>query len=188
MDKKIKAKRWDSYAIGKLLAKIFVLLLIIIFIVYPLIILIPEVINDSYRATIYFDNGYTDSFDIFIDGKEVGTVQSDSFIIKKWISPKKHKITVKRADNKEVFESLSVECEKGYKKTYIYNIGAKNNYTVTDYAYSSYNIYPEPDPPKNIDNERFFDITFIDCKLGEELPSSVRTSTGYATVDAIRRR
>lgn len=79
----------------------------------------------SQLSSVYFDNGYEDSFDIFVDGKKEGSVAPDSM---EKISIKKgeHTIEIRKKDG-ELFESNDVTLTEF---EYIYNIGRKYLYYI----------------------------------------------------------
>lgn len=91
----------------------------------------------TFRYDVYFDNGYENGFDIFIDGKNKGSVDPVSRV-KILMSRGEHIIEI-RKKNDEVFESNEVTLseDKQYENCkYIYNIGRKYFYYVELCEYS----------------------------------------------------
>lgn len=93
----------------------------------PLIILF--MIGSSYtpHVPVYFDNGYDNDFDIFVDGVKEGSVGPISMEEISIIEEGEHKIEI-RKKNGRLIESCNVTLAE-YDK-YIYNIGGKYNYYI----------------------------------------------------------
>lgn len=77
--------------------------------------------NSLSPGTIYFDNGYDESFYVYIDGEKIGEVKSKEFLKVEDLKNGKYDIEIKR-DN-ELIETETGNVKFGY--TYIYNIGSK---------------------------------------------------------------
>lgn len=137
----------------------------------------------TFKYDVYFDNGYENSFDIFIDGKNKGSVDPDSRV-KFLISRGEHTIEI-RKKNGEVFESNEVTLseDKQYEDCkYVYNIGRKYFYYVELRIYS-----PEGGikrggwDTEDIGSETFMRY-YADFDLDEKCPKEITVRYGTSWI------
>ena len=135
-------------------------------------------------ATIYFDNGHEESFDIFIDGEKRGEVSPLDFTIVKKVKNGDHEIEIKKGD--EVFDSYDVNT-KG--ESYIYNIGGKYSYYIVVHEYTQSGTGISRGSDERIGYKKFFKMPHTDYGLGEEAPDEVEVgaTTGHASKSSLQR-
>jgi len=130
----------------------------------------------SQLSSVYFDNGYEDSFDIFVDGKKEGSVAPDSM---EKISIKKgeHTIEIRKRDG-ELFESNDVTVTEF---EYIYNIGRKYLYyiEICEYKVGGGTRWGGW-ATKNIGSETLIKYPKADYGFDEDCPGSIVVSAGNA--------
>ena len=144
----------------------------------------------TFKYDVYFDNGYENCFDIFIDNKNKGSVDPVSRV-KISMSRGEHTIEI-RKKNGEVFESNEVTLseDKQYEDCkYIYNIGRKYFYYVELCEYA-----PEGGTKRGgWDTEDIGSETFMryyaDFDLDENCPKEITLSYGTSwTKSKLKRR
>lgn len=130
----------------------------------------------SQLSSVYFDNGYEDSFDIFVDGKKEGSVAPGSM---EEISIKKgeHTIEIRKKDG-ELFESNDVTLTEF---EYIYNIGRKYLYyiEICEYKVGGGTRWGGW-ATKNIGSETLIKYPKADYGFDEDCPGSIVVSAGNA--------
>lgn len=119
-------------------------------------------------ATIYFDNGFEESFIIYIDGEKKGEVAPLDFTIIKKVKNGEHKIEIKKGE--EIFDSEEITA-KG--ETYIYNIRGKYSYYIVVHEYSSGGAVFPRGGDERIGFKKFFTMPDVDYGLGEDIPKEV---------------
>jgi hypothetical protein len=144
----------------------------------------------TFKYDVYFDNGYENGFDIFIDSKNKGSVDPVSRV-KISMSRGEHTIEI-RKKNGEVFESneVTLSKDKQYEDCkYIYNIGRKYFYYVELCEYA-----PEGGTKRGgWDTEDIGSETFMryyaDFDLDENCPKEITSSYGTSwTKSKLKRR
>lgn len=129
---------------------------------------------------IYFDNGFNESYDIFIDGEQKATVKPLGMVVVNVSQKDHHFIEIKNGSRLK--ESLNVSCEAEPLEKYIYNIGAKNSYVIVTHAYGNPpNLYHPPPIPsdREIGSEHFLKMPDVDYKLGVPAPETILVPEGY---------
>ena len=160
---------------------------VIICCVLPVSIVILFIIIPTPTISVYFDNGYENDFDIFVDGiheGSVGLVSMEKISIKEG----EHRIEIRKKDGK-VFESNNVTLIGGNK--YIYNIGRKYFYylEICEYKVGGGTKWGGWDT-KNIGSETFINYPDADYDFNENCPGSIPVPAGktYVTRTKLKRR
>ena len=158
--------------LAKILANILAWVVFIggFIVVAAIVLAIVSLFPHPSTATVYFDNGASEPFTIYIDGKDKGVVPSQD-LKKVDLKIGSHLVELKRKSG-ELFEYRDIECEDGVR--YVYNIGRLKEYFIETMVYgappSSY-VKPTPEPLE-IDSV-FFEMPEVGHVLGEECPSFV---------------
>ena len=138
----------------------------------PLIILF--MIGSSYtpQVPVYFDNGYDNDFDIFVDGIKEGSVGPLSMEEISIIEEGEHRIEI-RKKNGRLIESCNVTLTE-YDK-YIYNIGGKYFYyiEICEYHVKGGTKWGGWDT-KDIGSDTLMEYPDADYGFDENCPKSVR--------------
>ncbi|MBA7670865.1 hypothetical protein ES703_79012 [subsurface metagenome] len=142
------------------------LIFIISFIVFIGFIIIYSSLSPG---TIYFDNGYEESFDIYINGEKIGEVKSKYFLKVEDIKNGKYDIEIK--NDGKLIETEAVNVKFG--NTYIYNISNKYTYIIVTHEFTKSGESLTGGAAKEIGNKKFFIMPSVDYRLGEKVPEKI---------------